>query len=240
MNHCGDARDHLSLYLDGLLDSSAESAMRAHLAGCVACRGLADDLARVKLAADALDPIAPPDHLWPAIASRLALPAADSSTRMTTVAWSWRWGAIAAALAGVAIAGYLLVGSSRSADLTLGTTANGAIEAISNELDLAARHYERAIAELEALTAGSQQELDPALAAVVRDNIGVLDSAIAESRRALTVDPLSDVARISLFEALRRKVDLLQDAVLLININDTRDAQPADDEVPTGASRREL
>jgi hypothetical protein len=45
----------------------------------------------------------------------------------------------------------------------------------------------------------------------------VIDSAIAESRAALRAEPQSAPARDSLFDALKRKVALLQDTIALMN-----------------------
>jgi len=45
----------------------------------------------------------------------------------------------------------------------------------------------------------------------------VIDQAIRESRAALQSQPASELAQESLFEALRRKVGLLQETIGLIN-----------------------
>ena len=59
--------------------------------------------------------------------------------------------------------------------------------------------------------------MDPALAATLEKNLTTIDHAIAESREALNVDPASEPARDSLFEALRQKVGVLQATVTLMN-----------------------
>ena len=45
----------------------------------------------------------------------------------------------------------------------------------------------------------------------------VIDKAIGESRSALRAEPANRPAQQSLFEALRRKVSLLQDTIVLMN-----------------------
>jgi hypothetical protein len=52
---------------------------------------------------------------------------------------------------------------------------------------------------------------------VLEKNPPVIDQAIAESRSALQSEPQSAPARDSLFEALRQKVNLLQDTIALMN-----------------------
>jgi hypothetical protein len=63
----------------------------------------------------------------------------------------------------------------------------------------------------------------------MRTSLTSIDQAIAESRAALLTNPDSEPARESLFEALRRKISVLQTTVSLIN--DMRQGDPA------GASR---
>ena len=52
---------------------------------------------------------------------------------------------------------------------------------------------------------------------MLQKNLQVIDSAISESRAALRAEPQSPAARDSLFDALRRKVGLLQDTIALMN-----------------------
>jgi hypothetical protein len=85
------------------------------------------------------------------------------------------------------------------------------------ELKLAEEHYQKAIAGLELITRKESAALDPQVAAVLQKNLEVIDHAIGESRAALQTQPTSDVAQESLFDALRNKVALLQDTVVLIN-----------------------
>jgi hypothetical protein len=59
--------------------------------------------------------------------------------------------------------------------------------------------------------------IDPATAAMLQKNLQVIDQAIAESRAAFRSEPTSAPARDSLFEALKRKVSLLQDTLALMN-----------------------
>lgn len=66
--------------------------------------------------------------------------------------------------------------------------------------------------------AGSDQNaIDPQTAAMLQKNLKVIDQAIAESRAALRSEPESAPARDSLFDALKRKLVLLQDTIALMN-----------------------
>jgi hypothetical protein len=87
---------------------------------------------------------------------------------------------------------------------------------------LAEQHYQNAIAKLEQAarldqTAGDSASIDPQTAAMLQKSLKVIDQAIAESRTALRAEPQSAAARDSLFDALKRKVVLLQDTIALMN-----------------------
>jgi hypothetical protein len=93
----------------------------------------------------------------------------------------------------------------------------GSVEVVADELNLAAAHYERAIAELDALSRSGEGPVDAAAVSVMRENLDAIDTAIAESRAALASNPQSEPARDSLFDALRRKITVLQMTVSLLN-----------------------
>jgi len=91
------------------------------------------------------------------------------------------------------------------------------VQSVESELQLAEQHYQKAIAGLEQIAKEGQSSLDPQVAAVLAKNMGVIEQSIRESRDALTSQPSSELAQATLFEGLRRKVDLLKDTVALIN-----------------------
>ena len=84
-------------------------------------------------------------------------------------------------------------------------------------MQLAASHYEKAIAALEQVANQSDSPLDAEVMATVRQNLAVIDKAIDDSRTALRSQPESQLAQESLFDAFRRKVSLLQDTIALMN-----------------------
>jgi len=143
------------------------------------------------------------------------------------------WGSLAAAaILVLATATGLLMfyrGTPDSAPGTTpaGTTASGQsaahpegtdlVQSVESELQLAEQHYQKAIAGLEQIAKEGQSSLDPQVAAVLAKNMGVIEQSIRESHDALKSHPTSELAQATLFEGLRRKVDLLKDTVALIN-----------------------
>jgi hypothetical protein len=77
--------------------------------------------------------------------------------------------------------------------------------------------YEIAIKKLEQLVNAGDPSVSPTTAATLQKNLITIDSAIAETRAALSENPESQPARVSLFEALKNKVNLLQHSVVLMN-----------------------
>ena len=88
---------------------------------------------------------------------------------------------------------------------------------VTEELRAAESHYENAIQGLEQILSQTQGVRSPELASVLNENLDLIESAIDESRTAMQTEPQSTVAQESLLQALRRKVTLLQNTILLIN-----------------------
>jgi anti-sigma factor RsiW len=219
MLSCRDVEPQLSLLVDGALPAEDRGRVRAHVRDCPACQGLLSDLEQIRGVAGQLGPITPPQHVWLETAGQIRLTQSPAPPPATTARGpALQWISLAAALVLVTI-GIFLVQRSPVGDAPepAPATAAGSVEAVAEELNLAAAHYEKAIAELEALARSSDEPMDTAVAAVVQRNLGAIDSAIAESRAALVSNPDSQPARDSLFEALRRKISILQTTVSLIN-----------------------
>jgi hypothetical protein len=226
---CAHFRPQLSDYVDGTLDGTARAAVAGHLARCAACRDAVHDFEQLRAAARQLGPIEPPGHVWLELAGRLHQDAASGkrSIPATPAAASqvWQWVGLAAALVLITLGAYLFrhfpSGGSPTSVTTVTTAGNpapaGSVETFEQELKQAEDHYDKAIAELEAIAKNNNTSMDPVVAATLQKNLTTIDHAIAESRDALNVNPASEPARDSLFEALRQKVGVLQATVTLMN-----------------------
>jgi hypothetical protein len=217
----------LSEFVDGDLAPEARAEIDAHLSGCATCAGLRRDLERLHAAAASLGPVAPPDHVWLEIAGQLH--AAERPTQTagapapSRLAPVWQWAGLAAALVAITAGAYFVTRPSESAVSTSASSGRGnagppgSVEAVESELTLAEQHYDKAIAQLEAITKSNDSSLDPSTAATLQKNLTTIDQAILESRAALHEHPESVPARDTLFEALRRKVGVLEATVVLMN-----------------------
>jgi hypothetical protein len=232
MANCQDITPRLSLWIDGGLDEAARAEVAGHLETCAACRGVARDFERVRAAARQLGPIEPPPHVWLEVAGQIRLSdappaplaAAPARPRPARGALA-QWIGLAAALVVVTIAAYFVARAPLPPEAPGNAPQTASVESVAEQLRLAMQHYENAISELETLARSGDGTLDPAIAASLQENIMAIDRAIAESRTALTDNPESQPARESLFEALRRKVGVLQATVTLMN--EMRQGNPA-------------
>jgi hypothetical protein len=235
---CTRYRESIQELIDGTIGSIRRAELERHLDDCADCRALASDLRAIGDAAESLDALAPPDGLWLQIAGRLRQegrvqpPAAPRPAPARHVALL----AIAAALV-LAIGASIVMllpqfrsanppssaGASAPAAAPAGNAgADTAVQSVENEFRLAEQHYQNAIAKLEQAarldqSATAQGAIDPQTAAMLQKNLQVIDDAISESRAAVRSEPQSASARDSLFDALKRKVALLQDTIALMN-----------------------
>ena len=210
--------------VDGTLDGAPRHELEAHLATCVACTQLAEELLVVRRAARGLTALEPPPAAWARLSAtieaeraaqrtprrwqRLVLPLAAAAVLVAAIAVTVTWRA-GSGPSGPAPA------SSQPIDHATATSQEllGSVEA---EFQQAEQHLESAVAGLEVL-ARDRQALDPQIAADLQKSLLVVDQAIGESRAALKAQPMSTQAQDSLFEAFRSKIVLLQDTISLIN-----------------------
>ena len=224
---CSKYLNSIQERVDGTIGAIRRAELEMHLDTCDGCRALLEDLQQVHDAAADLPALAPPDRAWLQIAGRLRLegrisqaPAAARAPRRPYVAWL----AIAATLvlaAGSAVMLLVPRGTPASAPrtpavITAGASDGPAVDAV-NAVEAAQAQFEKAIDDLEKVAKANQQALDPATAATIEKNLGIIDQAIADNRVAVKAEPASVAARETLFEALRQKVSLLQDTIAVIN-----------------------
>lgn len=159
---------------------------------------------------------------------------ADSRPARSTAFWQWT--GLSVGLLAITALAYVIVGpppaapvpptssprTSSSAAISGGAEGLAPSEAITEAIS----HYEHAIAELQAATAVGSDVIEPATQASLLAESDALDRAIADSRRAVAENPDSEPARLGLFEALHRKIAMLQATMSLIN--EMQQNQPTD------------
>jgi anti-sigma factor RsiW len=229
---CERYHDAIQEMVDGTLGPIRRSELQIHLDQCDDCRALLQDMERIRDLAASLDRVAPPDRVWLQVAGRLRQEGRLSPPAAIRQPARHHYALVAIAAALVLAVGASLIvllpavrGSRQpSAPATAAQRTPGNAEPaaavqgdIEAEFRAAEQHYQAAITKLEEAAKSDQSSIDPQTAAMLQKNLQVIDQAIAESRAAFRSEPTSTPARTSLFEALKRKVSLLQDTIALMN-----------------------
>jgi hypothetical protein len=228
-------------YLDDALTVDEAEAATTHVAGCEACQALVRDLRTIRSQAAALPALQPPRDLWSGIEARIGAsarsgqvrsPGEDDTAPMTparqTALRRWfgphyatRVAALAAGLV-VATAGVTYV-ATRALTRTPGAavvaginrSASGTETKFVSQPQTSEYLYDAQIASLHKILERRRAQLDPKTVAVIEHNLGVIDTAIAQSKAALAKDPANAFLTDQLDRNLDTKLELLQTVALL-------------------------
>jgi anti-sigma factor RsiW len=207
--------NRLSEYLDGELDSSERPALEAHLATCGECYATLGELRQVVARAKALQDTPPATDLWAGIRGRIA-----ESTRVTPRRDQHlglvrrRFSLTAGQLLAASVALILMSGgsvwltlherpSNTPAPLAVRQPRIATVASWTGSTDVA-------IAELQATLEQNEKRLDSTTVRIVRQNLAMIDRAIADARIALQNDPGNAYLNLHLADTMRRKVELLR------------------------------
>lgn len=211
--------EQLSDYLDGALDAPERHALEEHLAGCDECRTTLDELRAIVAQANALAPVEPATDLWPAIAARiesereLMMPLPAEGRRVSARGGSRR--RLSFTIPQLAAAAVVLVlASGGSAWMLRGgnAVAPTAIAPAGAVVPVSSGSTDADLAELEAVLATGERQLDPATVAVLRRNLLIIEQALVEAQAALEADPANPYLSRHYQNTLNKKRELLQHA----------------------------
>jgi anti-sigma factor RsiW len=208
--------DRLSEYLDGELDDAERMALEAHLATCADCTAVLAELRRVVARAQALDDRPPARDLWNGIAERIGVSTDDLAARRARRRISFTVPQlVAASIALVAVsagAARLLVRETAAARPV--PTDNSTTNRLASWPVKADSSADHAVADLRLAMADGQRtgRLSPMTVHRIEHSLAVIDSAIADGKRALTADPKSGYLNQHLADTMRRKMEFLREA----------------------------
>ena len=218
--------DRLSEYLDGELTPPERADVDRHLTQCAECRSTLEDLRGVVSEAALLRDARPARDLWSGVAARIApdgRPRARVSPfrRAITSRLSFTLPQLAAAGIALMVLSGGLVWMARSgdprADFDPLSAQSGPASPtpILAPVNFADQHYDEAIADLERTLEAGRTKLDPETVRVLEENLGAIDRAIDQCRRALATDPANVYLNTHLANARQRKMALLRRATML-------------------------
>ncbi len=202
---CSEFKDRLHAYVGDALTPTEAAAFEGHLSGCADCAGLLETAAAPVAGTAALPrTVAPVEDLWPEIRARLTPRRATIPGRVVIPGWL------------LATAAVLLV--SLSSGITAIALRGGPAVPVAAEpprLGAEEAEYAAAAADLTRTLEQARGRLAPATIATIQRNLATIDSALAESRRALARDPDNSALEQLVLTAWRQKVDLLRRAAAL-------------------------
>jgi anti-sigma factor RsiW len=200
----------LNAYVDGELAAAERGAVAEHLEHCGTCRAVVDELSALVQEAARLGVVDPTDAMWDRIARRRS--SFGRLIRRPPVIPGWL--ATAALIVIATAAGFHLAPSPPDATGRIPARAH-ATAPISPDMSVT---YERAIAGLDDGATNIETVLGPSLGVKWRNDLSIVDAAIADSRAALARDPDNAVARHSLIDGLSTKADVLQTAAAIVSM----------------------
>ncbi|HEV8196840.1 MAG TPA: zf-HC2 domain-containing protein [Gemmatimonadales bacterium] len=200
---CAELRARLDAYVNGTLSSAETAAFEAHLDTCAACGDFLANAAERPQELNALPRSVEPDaDLWPAITGRLA-PRRASRRGIPVPAWA------------LAAAAVLLIALSSGATVLLLRSGTHAPVTLSSRLEGVEAEYAAASDDLGRTLENARARLAPETLATIERNLATIDSALAESRRALAKDPANGVLEQLVVAAWRQKLEFLRRAAAL-------------------------
>jgi anti-sigma factor RsiW len=214
--------DRLSAYLDGDLDENLRTDIQAHLATCAECSATLAELRRVVTRAGALEDRPPATDLWPGIAERIGLGADQLSTRRRVRDRRFTFTVpqlAAASLALIALSASVVWLALRPTPQSVAGSGT-APAAVAPAVQLAKwmpkveGSADAAVIELRSALADGRRSgrLDSVTVTKLEHSLAVIDSAIAEAKRALEADPGSAYLNHHLADTYRRKLSFLRQA----------------------------
>jgi hypothetical protein len=208
--------NRLSDYLDDELDGAERLELESHLATCESCAATLDELRRVVGRARALDDRAPARDLWPGIATRIGGSTDELASRRARRRISFTVPQlVAASIALIAVsAGIARLASKQPPPIAPapGPTSGPVVQTAS--FDKADSSADIAVDQLRLALAEGQRtgRLSPTTVYKLEHSLAVIDSAIAEGKRALMVDPQSAYLNHHLADTMRHKLEFLREA----------------------------
>ena len=213
---CQELRERLDAYARGTLPPAESAALEAHLEACSACVAFVEaPEPRLGPAAELPRSMAPAGDLWPAIHARLTprRTAGQGRGRGRIALPAW-WLAAAAVLLVALGSGVTALVLRRGAPPS--AVPPSRLSAFSpDRLTAFETQYSSASADLSAALEKARARLAPETVATIERNLATIDSALAESRRALARDPANAALEQLVVAAWRQKLDFLRRATAL-------------------------
>lgn len=207
--------NQLSAYLDDELPAAERTALEAHLATCVPCRGVLDELRAVVAWAPTYAGQQPERDLWSPISTEIERKRVVAFPARLAQRFSLAQLAAAAAVVAVLSGGGVWMAMRSGAEapvMAVEPSAPGTAEPAFQAAVFDDPQYDEAVSELEAVLQAGREVLDSSTVRVIEENLRVIDEAIAEARAAIEADPSNVNLGVRVKTHMQRKMVLLRQA----------------------------
>jgi len=218
----------LSAYLDGELSADERTDLEQHLESCDTCRADLQQLKGVVGWAADYEGQEPANDVWPQISAAIndtpsgvvnLAPRRKAQRRVSLSVLQ----ALAAslALAAVGVGGWSLARlttpeSQMAAVIDISAPEAGATVTATIAV---AQKYGPAISDLERVLLDEQQVLDSTTVRVLREQLAIIDRALAEAQEALAQDPASDFLADHYTGMMKKKLNVLRQAARKVEVS---------------------
>lgn len=207
--------NQLSAYVDDELPATARASLEAHLASCVSCRSVLDELRAVVAWAPTYTGQQSARDLWSGVSAEIeqkrivAFPA--RLAQRFSLAQVAAAAAVVAVLSGGGVWMAMRSGGEAPVVAAVPTPPNAGTPAFQAAV-FDDPEFNEAVSELEAILDEGRTVLDSATVRVIEENLKVIDDAIAEARAAIEADPSNVNLGVRVKTHMQRKLVLLRQA----------------------------
>lgn len=213
-------QERLSEHLEGSLPAVEEERVQRHLATCEACRDVRAGLSEVRALARRLGPIDPPRDLWPRVAAARSKQAPARLARFSFSVPQLAAAAVVLVTLSASSAWWAMGGGVPTPPASVLEPRTGPVRT-ATAVPPSAPIPEELAAELdmleEVLLAG-RDRLDTNTVHVLERNLLVIERAIEDSYRALSLDPENEFVRDHLQRTYERKLDYLREVSRIVDL----------------------
>jgi hypothetical protein len=216
--NCRDVQFKISEWLDGETPDQV-SRLKGHMELCQDCASFYQDMQVIKETSCQLGTVDPPDRLWISIRRQLTSEGLVRIPEKKLGLWErifpmGVWPGLKPALSGAIVALILSVSvfyliNSRQQKLELGSPE----AEVFQQLQQAELNYLKAIESLSEVSQRKIENMDPAMAQILNDNLATMDYYVKECQEAVRHSPDNPLVHKYLLTAYQKKIEIMQSIV---------------------------
>jgi hypothetical protein len=215
---CHEIQLRISEWVDGDA-TEAESILLQHMKVCENCATFCQDIRNIKEEARGLDLFEPPDRVWANLRDQLVSDGMIRTREKKRGPWGRifsgnLWPGLKPAFSGAIVA--LILSTSvfyfylRQAQPPSGPSTEAVV---FQELRQAELHYQKAIEALSDVSQRKIENMDPAMAQILNDNLATMDYYVKECQEAVKNNPDNPLVHRYLLTAYQKKIEIMQSIV---------------------------